>query len=113
MSTMSQSRARVAPAPTAGPFTAAMTGTSRATKDQKRDRLRLSTACAQVGVLLHLFDETKVASGAEGVTGSGEDDGAHLGLGGHEAHGRQHRRVQGTIEGVPVRRSVESEHPHP
>ena len=54
---------------------------------------------AQFGVLLHLFDETEVASGAEGVAGSREDDGAHLRLGGHQAHGRQHGGVESDRRG--------------
>ena len=67
----------------------------------------------KVGVPLHLFHEAEVASGAEGVPRSGQDEDSHFGLVGHGAHGRQHRRVQRTVEGVAAGWAIESEDPHP
>ena len=81
MNTMSDSATRLQPSPTAGPFTAATTGTRHATMPVTIWRPSASVSLAQVLVAGQLVEVGEVAAGRERPAVAGEHDGPGVEVG--------------------------------
>ena len=98
-STMSQSSARLAPAPAATPLTAAITGTGIARSAHQR-LVVASISGAEVvgaspGAERRGHRVRRVLAGAEAAAGAGDDHAAHLGV----RRGGVERAAQGLVHG--------------
>ena len=112
MNTMSDSATRLQPRPTAGPFTAAITGTRHATMPVTMFAAVEEALLAEGVVADELVDVVEVAAGREGpaVAGEHRDPGVEVGVELREQASQ--RAVQLVVGGVELVGTVQADDAH-